>query len=216
MKRLFRFWLVFSALTALLSSFSLTALADNNPIIERSVTNAQIGYEVRVPPDWSDLNPMLVGMYNAQAGAFAIKDTLPTSLSSGFCKASASPIPPVLLLLFSSVPEGIKANEISGYNQLYFNEAKDTATKSQMAQQTGLASKVTFLGAEELRHNTPAFINGVTTTMGFTGKLLSVPFYTKEGVLTLFFFAKDDEFDALAPQVREIARNMIIFEDKRP
>jgi hypothetical protein len=44
---------------------------------------------------------------------------------------------------------------------------------------------VTFLGADELRPNTPLFINGVSTTLDFNGKLMSIPFYTKEGVLTL-------------------------------
>ena len=161
------------------------------------------------------MNPMLVGLYNTQASLFASKDTLPTVLSAGFSRASTAPIPPVLLLLFSHVAEGIRPGEIAGYNQLFLAEAKDTASKSQMAKQTGLATDVTFLGADELRPNTPLFINGVTTTLDFNGKLMSIPFYTKEGVLTLFFFARDDEFDALALEVREIARNLIIFSDKR-
>ncbi len=197
-------------------SWNSVAQAEDAPIIERSEVNSQIGYELRLPQDWTDLNPMLVGLYNTQAELFAAKDTLPTVLSAGFSKASTAPIPPVLLLLFSRVAEGIRPGEIAGYNQLYLDEAKDTVSKSQMAKQTGLATDVTFLGADELRHNTPLFINGVTTTLDFNGKLLSIPFYTKEGVLTLFFFARDDEFDALSSEVREIARNLIIFSDKRP
>lgn len=194
----------------------MTPRAEDAPIIERSVSNAAVGYEIRLPEGWSDLNPMLVGMYNSQAGSFTTGDSLPTTLSAGFCKTSPAPIPPVLLLLFARVPEGITPGEIPTYNHTYLKEAQDTATKSQMARQTGLASDVTFLGTENLRPNTPIFINGVTTTMDFKGKLMSIPLYTREGVLTLFFFAKDDEFDALAPQVREIARNLNIFEDKRP
>ena len=203
-------WLVFSAVC-----LGAEARADNSPIIERSAVNAQIGYEIRVPQGWTDLNPMLVGLYNTQSGLFASEDTLPTVLSMGFSKASAAPIPPVLVLLFSRVVEGIKPGEVPGYNKLFLSEAKDTAAKSQMARQTGLATEVTFLGTDELRHNTPLFINGVSTTLDFNGKLMSIPFYTKEGVLTLLFFAKDDEFDALAPEVREIARNLIIFADKQ-
>lgn len=207
----------FAALTLVFSSIALCgeAGADNGPIIERSEVNAEIGYEIRVPQGWSDLNPMLVGLYNAQAEIFASEDTLPTVLSMGFSKTSAAPIPPVLVLLFSRVAEGIKPGEIAGYNKLFLSEAKDTEAKSKLAQQTGLATDVTFLGADELRPNTPLFINGVSTTLEFNGKLMSIPFYTKEGVLTLLFFAKDDEFDALAPEVREIARNLIIFADKR-
>lgn len=202
--------LVFSS-----TSFGAEARAENGPIIERSEVNSEIGYEIRVPQGWSDLNPMLVGLYNAQAEIFASEDTLPTVLSMGFSKTSAAPIPPILVLLFSRVAEGIKAGEIAGYNKLFLSEAKDTAAKSQLARQTGLASDVTFLGTDELRPNTPLFINGVSTTLDFNGKLMSIPFYTKNGVLTLLFFAKDDEFDALAPEVREIARNLIIFADKR-
>lgn len=207
----------FAALTLVFSSIALCgeAGADNGPIIERSEVNAEIGYEIRVPQGWSDLNPMLVGLYNAQAEIFASEDTLPTVLSMGFSKTSAAPIPPVLVLLFSRVAEGIKPGEIAGYNKLFLSEAKDTEAKSKLAQQTGLATDVTFLGTDELRPNTPLFINGVSTTLEFNGKLMSIPFYTKEGVLTLLFFAKDDEFDALAPEVREIARNLIIFADKR-
>ena len=216
MKIHFRFLAAIFGLAALFLLLPPTARAENAPIIERSVTNPQIGYEIRLPEGWTELNPMLVGMYNSQAGAFTTGDSLPTTLSAGFCRASAAPIPPVLLLLFARVPEGITSGEIPAYNHVYLNEAQDTATKSQMARQTGLATDVTFLGAETLRHNTPIFINGVTTTMDFKGKLMSIPLYTKEGVLTLFFFAKDDEFDALAPQVREIARNLNIFEEKRP
>lgn len=205
------FGLLFSVL-----SLSPIALADNGPIIERSEVNSNIGYEIRLPQEWTDLNPMLVGLYNTQAEMLASKDSLPTVLSAGFSKTSTAPIPPVLLLLFSRVAEGIRPGEIAGYNKLYLDEAKDTASKSQMAKQTGLATDVTFLGSDELRHNTPLFINGVTTTLDFNGKLMSIPFYTKEGVLTLFFFARDDEFDALSSEVREIARNLIIFSDKRP
>ena len=212
---------IFGFAAAIAFTFSLLALsfeahADSAPIIERSEVNAQIGYEIRLPQDWTDLNPMLVNLYNTQAAFFASEDTLPTVLSAGFSKASTAPIPPVLLLLFSRVAEGIHPGEVAGYNQLFLSEAKDTASKSQMAKQTGLATDVTFLGADELRPNTPVFINGVTTTLDFKGKLMSIPLYTKEGVLTLFFFAKDDEFDALSPEVREIARNLIIFSDKRP
>ena len=207
-----------TALTLVFSSVTLCAeaRADNGPIIERSEVNSEIGYEIRVPQGWSDLNPMLVGLYNTQAEIFASEDTLPTVLSMGFSKTSAAPIPPVLVLLFSRVAEGIRPGEIAGYNQLFLSEAKDTAGKSQMARRTGLATDVTCLGSDELRPNTPVFINGVTTTLDFNGKLLSIPFYTKEGVLTLFFFARDDEFNALAAEVREIARNLIIFSDKRP
>ena len=211
---------IFTFLAALMLIFSSVAFcaeakADNGPIIERSEVNSEIGYEIRVPQGWADLNPMLVGLYNAQAEIFASKDTLPTVLSMGFSKTSAAPIPPVLVLLFSRVAEGIEPGEVPGYNQLFLSESKDTAAKSQLARQTGLATEVTFLGADELRPNTPLFINGVSTTLDFDGKLMSIPFYTKEGVLTLLFFAKDDEFDALAPEVREIARNLIIFADKR-
>lgn len=193
----------------------MEARADNGPIIERSEVNSEIGYEIRVPQGWSDLNPMLVGLYNAQSEIFSSEDTLPTVLSMGFSKTSAAPIPPVLILLFSRVAEGIKSGEVAGYNKLFLSEAKDTASKSQLARQTGLATDVSFLGADELRPNTPLFINGVITTLDFNGKLMSIPFYTRDGVLTLLFFAKDDEFDALAPEVREIARNLIIFADKR-
>lgn len=207
-----------AVLTFILSILTLASEvhADNDPIIERSEVNAQIGYELRLSPDWADLNPMLVSLYNTQAEFFASEDTLPTVLSAGFSKASTAPIPPVLLLLFSRVTEGIRPGEIAGYNQLFLSEAKDTTSKSQMARQTGLATDVTFLGSDELRPNTPVFINGVTTTLDFNGKLLSIPFYTKEGVLTLFFFARDDEFNTLSAEVREIARNLIIFPDKRP
>ncbi len=216
MKKTFRAAAALAFVFSLLALLGLEARADSDPIIERSEVNAQIGYEIRLPQDWADLNPMLVSMYNTQAEFFASEDTLPTVLSAGFSKASAAPIPPVLLLLFSRVAEGIRPGEIAGYNQLFLSEAKDTASKSQMARQTGLATDVTFLGSDELRPNTPVFINGVTTTLDFNGKLLSIPFYTKEGVLTLFFFARDDEFNALAAEVREIARNLIIFSDKRP
>jgi hypothetical protein len=195
---------------------SASARAETDPIIERSEVNSQIGYEIRLPQGWTDLSPLLIGLYNTQAAIFATEDTMPTLLSAGFSKPSSAPIPPALLLLFSRAPEGIHPGEIAGYNQLFLDEAKDTAGKSQMARQTGLATDVTFLGSDELRHNTPIFINGVSTTLGFQGKLMSIPFYTKEGVLTLLFFAKDDEFDALASEVREIARNLIIFSDKLP
>ena len=214
MRMVFRFFTLLSFVSALLTP-ALAARAEDGPIIERSQTNAQIGYEIRLPQEWTDLNPLLVGLYNTQAELFNSEDTLPTVLSAGFSKASAAPIPPVLLLLFAKVPEGIRPGEVPGYNQMFLNEAKDTAGKSQMARKTGLATAVTFLGSDELRHNTPLFINGVTTTLDFNGKLMSIPFYTKEGVLTLFFFARDDEFDALAPEVRDIARNLIIFSDKR-
>ncbi len=207
--------LTFLGFISSLLTFSMNAQAEDGPIIERSTVNSQVGYEIRLPQDWSDLNPMLVGLYNTQAQLFASAENLPTVLSAGFSKTSAAPIPPVLLLLFSRVAEGIRPGEVAGYNQLFLSEAKDTTSKSNMAKQTGLATEVTFLGTDELRHNTPLFINGVTTTLDFNGKLMSIPFYTKEGVLTLFFFAKDDEFDALAPEVREIARNLIIFADKQ-
>jgi hypothetical protein len=72
-------------------ALGVEAKADSGPIIERSEVNSEIGYEIRVPQGWSDLNPMLVGLYNAQAEIFASEDTLPTVLSMGFSKNQRRP-----------------------------------------------------------------------------------------------------------------------------
>ena len=192
------------------------AQAQTAPIIERSVVNADIGYELRLPEDWQDLNPLLVGLYNLQADVFSSGDTLPTAMTAGFNKTGNAPLPPILVFLFARAPEGITRQDIAAYNQTFLNEARDIQSKAALARQTGLVTDVGFDGYDELRPNTPIFINTVTTTMDFSGKLMSIPFYTKDGILTLFFFAENSEFAALSPEVLSIARELIIFADKRP
>lgn len=192
------------------------AAAQTAPIVERSIVNEAIGYELRLPPDWQDLNPLLIGLYNLQAEVFSTEDTLATTLTAGFNKSGQAPLPPILVLLFARVPEGISRAEIPAYNQTFLREARDTAAKTAQAKQTGLVNTVKFDGYAELRPNTPIFINSIDTTMDFSGKLMSIPFYTKEGILTLFFFAEDAEFAELSAEVRNIAAELIIFKDKRP
>lgn len=190
----------------------------NQPSRGTEITNAGIGYSFRLPAGWDELNPILMQLYNSYAGSVAGSNGEAVLMLAAYSKSapgsSGYSLPSILFMHYVNQP--ITAEMVEPYNRAFIDEAKDDEGKTRVAKKLGLASSVTYLGSSQLKPGTPLVSIKANTSFGFTGKVISAPFYSSEGVLTMTFFAPEQDFATLEKEVLSIFKSLNIFEENVP
>ena len=185
------------------------------------ITNAGIGFVFKLPAGWDELNPILMQLYNSYAGSIesvAGNNGEPVLMVAAYTKAapgsSGYSLPPILFMHYVNQP--FTAAMVEPYNQMFIEEAKDDAGKTRQAKKLGLASSVNYVGSKQLHPNTPLVTIKANTSFGFPAKIISAPFYSSEGILTVSFFAPESEFSSLEAEVMTLFRSLKILDANIP
>ena len=182
------------------------------------ITNAGIGYTFRLPAGWEELNPILMQLYNSYASSVAGSNGESVLMLAAYSKSapgsSGYSLPPILFMHYVNHP--MTAEMVEPYNRMFIDEAKDDEGKTRVAKKLGLASSVTYVGSKELKPGTPLVTIKADTSFGFTAKVISAPFYSSEGILTVTFFAPEKDFSALEQEVLSIFKSLNILEENIP
>ena len=182
------------------------------------ITNVGIGYSFNLPAGWNELNPILMQLYNSYAGSVAGRNGEQVLMVAAYSKlapgSSGYSLPPILFMHYINQP--FTAEMVEPYNRMFIEEAKDDEGKTRAAKKLGLANSVTYLGSKELKPGTPLVTVKADTSFGFTGKVISAPFYSSEGILTVTFFAPEKDFSALENEALSVFKSLTILEENTP
>lgn len=190
------------------------AQTGNENCPEREISNAEAGYNLHLQPGWDNLNPLLMQLYNLYAGNATKEGQEPIYLLGAYSKPGKQNLPPMLFVHFATQP--ITAELVDDYNRTFLAEAMDDEGKTKLANKLGLASSVAFENVQYLPSGAPVATILADTSFGFKAKAMSAPFYTKQGILSITFFAPQDEFALLEDEVLNIMRSVVINSDKIP
>ena len=207
------FGTAFLCILLLLMAKQAKALPDPEMQTGQKIDNSGLGFSYYLPEGWTELDPMLLAIYNTTVNTLS-KSAEPPYLVAAYANRGSQFIPPIVMMHYIEQP--MSSAQVGAYNNMFLEEARDTEGKSKVAQKLGLASEVRFIKEASLRPGTPLVVAEADSNFGFTVKVMASPFYFRHGMLIVSYFAPKDDFTRFENDMLVFFRGITINQDQLP